>query len=65
MPEHERDHLEEIWQGPLVHPLHRNVWTYVQTKGSRHMAEFIWVSRGRRVEVVARARLRALLPART
>jgi hypothetical protein len=56
MPEHERACLEKIWQGPLVHPLHRNVWTYTQTKGSQHLAPFVWVRRGQRVEVVAKAR---------
>jgi hypothetical protein len=52
----QRDYLEQIWRDEIVHTLHRNVWTQEQTRGSRHVAEFIWVRRGHRVEVVARAR---------
>jgi hypothetical protein len=49
MPENERAYLEEIWRGDIVHTLHINLWSRV--KRGRHLAPFIWVSRGRRVDV--------------
>jgi hypothetical protein len=59
----ERDYLEQIWRQPIVHTCHINVWTCLE--GDKHLAPFIWASRGRLVAVVARARRQSPPPART